>query len=483
MSWIGAFLALVLVELGGLAVLALACREPGRFSVAGRLGLAFGLGLVALTLGLFGFSASGVVPAPWVGGTVVALLAAAAVRVRGVRACRRLLAGSGDEPLGPVGAASAALILVLCASVGVASLLEPVVEWDVLAIWALKGKILLHEPVRASAYFQDATKAYSHPDYPLLWPFALAWTWCGARTEDLQTIKLLAPALQAATLAAAYGLFRRFTTRPLAVLLTAVVAGSPMLASQTSRLLADPALALFVLAAFGCAALWLESDHRDDLRLAGLFAAGMLFTKNEGMGLHAVLVAAIAALRIARGQRRLHAPALGWLVGVPLGLTAGWFLFRWGIPKLHEDYGSRIHPAAFVENASRIPAVLDGWFRHATAFADWHAFWPLLAVVVVLSARRWSGGAAAFLVGSLVAGLGMYAGVHVVSPWEVRALMEATTARLLLHLFPLGVLALAACAREAGWLPRITAPVRTSSTRAGTPGIRGGGLPRRRGFR
>src|SRR5262249_37475285 len=63
------------------------------------------------------------------------------------------------------------------------------------AIWALKAKILLHEPASSSSYFSDLSRAYSHLDYPLLWPLAIAWAWTAVGEADLTAVKVLAPAL------------------------------------------------------------------------------------------------------------------------------------------------------------------------------------------------------------------------------------------------------------------------------------------------
>jgi hypothetical protein len=104
-------------------------------------------------------------------------------------------------------------IVGVCVVVGAVSLLEPLVEWDVIAIWALKGKVLLHESVNGSAYFHDVSKAYSHLDYPLLWPLAMSWVWCWAGEPNLEVVKALAPALLCALAALFYGLLGRCHSR------------------------------------------------------------------------------------------------------------------------------------------------------------------------------------------------------------------------------------------------------------------------------
>jgi len=460
-SAVGAVLALLAIEAIGLAVFALACREPERWPVAARCGLAFGLGLIGLAVGLFAFSSLGVLPSPGLGAAIVAATVAAAAAARGPRAILRLLATSPAAPdatdgLGRLGGAALLVLVGLWTVASATSLLEPVVEWDVLAAWSLKAKVLLHEPVRTTAYFQDQTKAYSNLDYPLLWPLAMTWTWCCARTSNLATVKALSPALLAALAAASFGLLARAAPRREAVLMATVTLGLPMILSQTTRLLADAPLAFFVLAAFACCHLWLESGHGDDLRLSGLFAAGMLFTKNEGVPLTAILFGSAALFLLLERRARALLGAAAWLVGAPLVLTAAWFTFRMGIPKLNVDYESRLHWAFLRENLSRIPEILTTAGRHFASFENWSFFWPLAAGVVALTAPRWARTSAAFLALAVIGILFLYAGIFVISPWDVGALMASTTGRLQLQIAPLGVYLLTVCAREAGLVPRRT---------------------------
>ena len=89
----------------------------------------------------------------------------------------------------------AVFVIGIFLAAGGVTLLEPLVEWDVLGIWALKAKVLLHGPVIASDYFRGLSKAYSHLDYPLLWPLTIAWVWSWTGQTDLLAVKVVAVAL------------------------------------------------------------------------------------------------------------------------------------------------------------------------------------------------------------------------------------------------------------------------------------------------
>lgn len=469
MSW-RAGLALAIIEALGALTLSLVHSDLRRVGLASKLGLSFGLGLIALAVGLFCASWCGLRPSLGLGLLELSILAGAALIVRG----RRLASGWMEKPAGPEAAMGDrahrwmewALVLAIAATVilaGFVGLREPLVEWDVLAIWAHKAKVLSHEPVRSSGYFRDASKAYSHLDYPLLWPLAMAWVWAVEGPEvyrgpsALDGIKVLTPALLAAFAACFYGEMRRRHPRLPALVFTAVLLSLPMLLSQSVRLLADVPLSLFALIAFARCSAWLESGVEDDLRLAGCFTAGLLWTKNEGMGLALVLaLAAAATLGLAAWRRdgqRWRAAAL-WLVALPWAAATSWLFFRLDIPKLHEDYGSRFSASALLENLTRLPQVLLLSLDYFGDWEDWLVLWPSLAVVLAATVRTWTRPPICFLALSFFLTLGMYAVAILVSPWEIGELMEMTANRLLLQLAPASIFLAAECVRRGGVWPR-----------------------------
>src|SRR5713101_8919647 len=303
-----AWLSLFVMWAIGAAALTLLCTDLRRWNLAAKLGLSFGFGLIVLNLSLFLTSLLGLKPAPWIGVLELIVLGSSVLFARRDRISHWSARGEGPKTAWSPWV-SALELLLTCFLVGIfvvvaaATLLEPVVEWDVLGIWALKAKVLLHEPVITANYFRDFSKAYSHLDYPLLWPLAIAWIWSCSGEADLVVVKVLAVGLLGSTFLLFVGLLRRKHTRPAALLFTALVAGIPMLLAQASRLMCDPPLAVFVLGAFVCAYFWLESNHGDDLRIAGVFAIGMLFTKNEGLGFWFILILVVAVAILL--QRRL----------------------------------------------------------------------------------------------------------------------------------------------------------------------------------
>lgn len=453
-----AWLGLLAMQAIGAATLTLLCTQLSRWTLVAKLGLSFGLGLVTLSLTLFVASLAGATPTWWFGALEASILLVVILVFRRARLVA-WLHGTAASPACStrpwVCAFEVALVSVLTVSwtlLAAVSLVEPLVEGDVIAIWALKAKVLLHEPALTTPYFHDVSKAYSHLDYPLAWPLTMAWLWACAGAEDLQAVKALAPALLLALGALFFGLVRSRVDRANALLFTAFLMGVPMVLSQTSRLMADAPLAFFVLAAFGCAYRWLDAGHVDDLRLAGVFAAGMIFTKREGTALFAVLLVVLMLALVAERALARSKPVALWLIAVPLAAMAPWFVCLRDIPRVHDNYLPYLRPEFFARNVARVPEVLAGALRYGGNAQDWLAFWPLIGVAVAISVRHWSGRPVRFLVWSLASILCVYGTIYVVTPSDVAWLLETAGSRLLLHVAPLATLLLVELARVAGWL-------------------------------
>lgn len=206
MSGPGALAAIVFLLLGGEGVRRVFQIRGASVSLAGRLGTSFALGLIWMTLGLFVASQVGIRPSvvsglafvvtPWL--VALALgrglrLASPPDRVREAHEFHGSTATTVCEWALGIGIAATWLAVALV------SIYEPLADWDVLAIWAYKGKLLLAESISETRYFQDPSRAYSHLDYPLLWPLAMSWMWTLGRAGDLFDPKILAPAVFAAS--------------------------------------------------------------------------------------------------------------------------------------------------------------------------------------------------------------------------------------------------------------------------------------------
>lgn len=440
-------LAIILVI--GAGWLALILDEPGRWRPSARLGLSFGLGLIVMTLALFFASLGGLLPSFSIGVLLALFSVSAAVLRRGRRFREVLVWGDADllrdssRDGGLAGYAGGLIIVAAITLVAAVSMLEPIVEWDVVATWTYKARVLMREPIGETQYFHDVTKAFSNLDYPLLWPLSIAWIWTCAGEGDPQMAKILSPALLAAFAFVLLGILERVAGRARSLVITAIFITLPMMLSQAIRLMADAPLGFYIMASAGMTWLWLRDGRSDDLKLAGAFAVGMLFTKNEGAG-H-LLILLLVTLAATIQDRRKDVPAvLLWLLVVPALATACWFQFRSGIPQVKIDYAGRLRFSVVGENLFRLPAITIGAMTSLLNWRDWHIFWPIVFVTYtskwrgIMMESRW------FPAVAILLASGIYAVILAVTPWTVEDLLEFTAPRLFLQVAPLGAFMLAA---------------------------------------
>ena len=505
----GALIVLVLLLLTGHGLIALADR-PGRSRPRSPLELhATAVLLGAVALPLVGFHAVwllGPLPRVW------ALAGMGLAGLPGLLCLRRhhaqaLAARPAARPPWTLGQRlAAAALLVFTAQAAFLAATVPMHGFDATFHYAYKAKLLYFEGFGTDAWTRlqgPVGMTMTHPTYPPLVPalqLLVAWVeggWDDDAARTLWTLFAVAPTLllvaslsgrgrtaallgglswaslpvlfywrlpHGEPLRAVYGLLfgptrgaERFGdpaawSRPANWCLDGT-ADLPLAALTLGAFLASVrlvGLALPVRAGGGAAA---RAD-RVDVLAAGVLAAGMLWTKNEGLALIGVLVLALALARL--GSRLGPGAASGAparalpgrllaAAGIAGLMTAGWFAAKAGLPSVDEDYPSRFAAGAVLGAADRLADVAQRFARTSVDVFMWNLTWPLLGAVVVWALasgrlRRASAECAALLV--VAGGVVAYALVLLVTPWDL-ALLETTgiPMRLLLHLAPVAVYA------------------------------------------
>jgi len=391
-------LALLLAAGGGLArALGLFTARTSRPS---RLALAFVTGWLAATTGLFLLALCG-----------VRLGVGAAVAVLGpclIGWLRRAPAPAPRPALGFVGGAGVAVLLLVAARAAVVCCAEPVTVGDAWLNWQLKAR----------AFYEDRTLAVlgvepaqvGHRDYPLHVPLSstLFHLLMGRPDDLLAKLAHLAGylsilALVAGALPGAAG--------PWAA---ALLGATPAVVQSVPVALADLPFALMVLGA----GLALAGDEPADLRQAGLFLYGGLWTKNEGATL-ALAGVALAALRAPRTGRARDLAGLA-----PVVLFVPWIAYRVSLGLRTEELVN----AGF--QPRRLPDVGAALAAEALK-PEWLLLWPALVLLVAVRPRPGAAGAL------LLAQLGAYVLVYLVAGTDHLWLLQTTRSRLLLHLAPL----------------------------------------------
>jgi hypothetical protein len=363
-------------------------------------GFAIGLALLAASVPLAFLTH---VPLRW----MAILLAAVSVAFSLSRRERGGVRGGLDNPRSkiqnPKWALALLLLLLLLTCFGISvyllrALTEPMWSNDFLAIWGLKGRIIFGAGAVPHRLFTDPSLGFSHPEYPLGFPFLYAaLSFLLGRWDD-HAMALLFPFLQVATLLALFGWLRRRGAAPaLALCAVALLALFEPLYSAFSAGMADVPYS-FAALLFGTACAD-TLDRMDTLAVRRLALASFLAisTKNEGLMLVAAgVLLCLLAFRRARSvsSRALAATA----VPAILLLLAG-RLWKGSLPLRDFDL-AYLGPTLVLELLPRVAEAIHTGFREVILPA-----WPgLLCVLLLIGAgRRSSAGDRLLLLASICA--------------------------------------------------------------------------------
>ncbi|MEO8276642.1 MAG: hypothetical protein ABI639_10495 [Thermoanaerobaculia bacterium] len=342
---------------------------------------------------------------------------------------------------------AAAGIVSALAVLGAIAVLEPAVEWDLLAIWGYKAKVLLAGGDWL-ARLRDPAFAYAHADYPLAWPSALAL----ASTPGVGNVGggLFGVVLLASAAAFGAAIVRPWGRRA-ALVAAALIVMLPIAGAQAVHSLADLPLATLVLIAGGALARWTSAGDRSTLALGALATAGLPLVKQEGIAL-ALAVAAIALWRSAHGTRRR---AASFLSAAFVVIDLPWLILRTSLPAGAANSLLDMTPARAVAGLSRLPELAALLPVYLGASADWGALWLLVGLaLLVLAVRRLRGPALSRSTTDLglflVAPTPLYLGALLAAGWEPARLAEVTLARLALHFALLATVVAVSVAAQTG---------------------------------
>jgi len=196
--------------------------------------------------------------------------------------------------------------------------------WDAWAIWLFKAKAFAADG-GVKMFLERAGEFNAQPSYPLLVPLYGAFLLKLGGTE--QAAKAISPLFFVALLGAFYSLARRFGSRPVALVFTALLANLHMVNIAAFELAgyADTTLSVYLLLGAGFLYAWYREERTEDLVLAAGFAGLAAWTKNEGI----FFLAAVGVLVVARQPRAWRVVAVtGAITVLP------WIVLRhvYGVP-------------------------------------------------------------------------------------------------------------------------------------------------------
>jgi hypothetical protein len=443
-DWFWWTLYLLAMLLSGAAIAA-AALERRRVSAVELAGLMLTLGPAGLASLLLLASLCGARP-----GRIIVLIFAAASMVVLILLWRRQRLPKVHLPWDFRRIDLLAIPLVLGLSIAVAYVWAmcvgfPLLEWDSIVIWGFKAKVLYYSALTPRPwYFTDLRYNYSHLDYPLLMPMMFAGAYGMMHQLNEYLARLILAILYIGQLLLVYVGARQFLPRVQSLMIAAVVLGAGYNIEQTLMSIPDIIVATFVAGTTVYVLRWIELRQTGEVVLAALFAIFAGITKNEGLPMAAVTAVVVCGFAIssARTRRWWKDPAIFCgIIVVGLGI---WLIWRAGIPHVDENYPGQLRGSILAANAGRIPLIVGSGLTKMADVSHWGGLWMLVPILAIVGYRGWLSARTIALWMLLLAHLGIYVLVYVITPWEIRELIRVSMDRLLIHATPVAGLIVAA---------------------------------------
>jgi hypothetical protein len=357
----------------------------------------------------------------------------------------RVVSGRWRNPLWtPVEIALAALIAIECAAVFAAALRTPL-GFDGVFNFEMKASLMFSDASHSLPidYVGDASRNWSHPQYPLMVPFGELWIYSWLGRVDHAAAKLLFPLFYCSLIAFVCGAVRRAGGVRLSLAAGAALGLMPpltLIAGAASGY-ADVPLAAAMAGAVSLTWIALRTGASDAAVLAGMMSAIAAWTKSEGIVLGGSIGLLVLVLRYVPARRfscNLSVGASSAPILVPAIAIAPWMTLqhRYGIPPA--DF-LPLTIANAVDNLHRVPVILELVVRELLRPGHWGLLWPAWCVAVVLvmtNPRRLASDL--FLIGTVALPLVLYVVPFVFSSWtDVDQHVRTALPRLLIPLAPI----------------------------------------------
>lgn len=456
MGTLGLFLAIALVSVAGMTIgslFSLSFRE--------RLLFAWPIGAGALTLKMFFYSLASIPFSPAVIGAPWIVLVAALI----VRRIGRFFSGaargsawsftfsttsSSNYPLKPL---ETALVLVIVFQV-VFSLVNlvalPIQGYDTWVIWFLKARAFFIDGGVSAAFLSDPVYSNANPgayEYPLLVPLLVSAGYVFTGYVDDALVKIFFWFYYLNLLGVFYYFVRPFSTRLVALMLTAMLSTVPRVMEQAAfggAGYADLPLAVYFLAATGFGFRFFQEGKKGDFLLSALFLSIGAWTKSEGITFLAAVLIIISVYAIYTRRRegiKIAVPA----VVIAMVFVLPWQLYVHTLPKLSFTMVSELSVSTIMSNMGRLPFILKVIVPRLFTANKYHISWALYAVLTAWGFRSFMRREYAFLQAALWIQLSFYIFVYVITPFDLKPHIETSFDRLTIHLLPIAFLCMAVC--------------------------------------
>lgn len=317
--------------------------------------------------------------------------------------------------------------------------------WDGLLIWELKARYAyLNGGALPLAYFSDATRAYSHPEYPLYLSMIEMWLYFWIGDPDQFYVKFIFPVFYAAGMVLlAHAGASLSGKRWIGLLVANLFLFVPFLTRAAGGIVlgyADVPLSIFYVAAFYFLSVFVLENSKTSLAIFVLIGAILPWLKREGVILWFVL-ASCGAWMIWR--RRGILPALvSFLPGICV--LASWQVY---LSAMHAGISRDFSPISlslFRSNFHRLGPVLQCLIKEAADISHWSFLWYLMPVAILSCAVWKRSERQILLVICSIAPIVLYCCAYLFSAWpDYLHHVVSSLPRLLLHVAPLSMLSIA----------------------------------------
>lgn len=441
-SLLATMAALLILGGGGFGLMILLMRNARQIALAELLVLSWLLGgaVISLALWVFGTFLHGVALHAAI--TIVSL----SLTFIGVARWRtRKLSLRGPWPLRWI---DIVLTILLCLEIALVFVLtfKHTLGWDGLVIWELKARYAyLNGGALPLEYFSDATRVFSHPEYPLFLPMIETWIYFWIGEPDQYWVKLIFPIFYAiGLLLLAQAGARLSGKRWIGLLAANLFLFIPFLTRFAGGVVlgyADLPLAIFYLGAFYFLLVFARDNSAGGLSIFVMLWAILPWIKREGMILWLVL--AVCGTFVIWRRRGVPAAAASLLPG--LAAIASWQIYLHAMHARAAQDFLPVTPANFASNFHRAGAICQSLIRALISTGQWNLLWFASVIAFLCLMLRNRNRETWMIVVCTVSPIILYSCTYFFSAWsDYQRHMDSSLPRLLLHVAPLSILAIAA---------------------------------------
>jgi len=328
--------------------------------------------------------------------------------------------------------------------------------WDAFAIWDLHARFLF----RGGSHWRDGFSAlipWSHPDYPLLLPAAIAHFWTYLGNDNPMVPTLIGVAFAFGTLGLLYSSLSRLRGHNAAMLGGLALSSTPFFVEQGTAQYADVPVSFFFLAAIALFSLYHQKGSGSQNQRAYLVLSGVAFgfaawTKNEGILFALAAVTAQLLVLCCRehpdlsnaskpqGQLKQWLPLATLAVAMSPGLALV-FWFKHSVAPPSDLFSSPATMFHRIFVPVRYWAVLEWYAKEFFRFGHWRLI-PGTVLLGILyftlrderTGRQEPAFRASFW--TLAFTLAGYSAIYLITPYDIYWHLRFSLSRLFLQVWP-----------------------------------------------